>query len=175
MTNDFRLYHELIPFFAAAGLPVQVIAPDDPIAPNIQVVLNGPQNDSRTIKVVHLETTLVRALLALQPNGKVVIGIDPGQVIGLALLRADRVLRVHQAHSINEALTHMALWKEATIATVHIGDGDPATGQPLLAGASQLFPGRAFIVSEERTSPAAPATGSRHTDAACYIAMRKHD
>lgn len=151
----------------------------------MRVLLGGPAGDPRTVPLrADREATLIAITAALdeRPTARggyqrVVFGVDPGQVIGLAVLADGVWLHVAEARSPAEAVDKVASWSTALTARrweVHVGDGHPPTQRRLLpALKARLAQAKVMLVPEEKTSPFRPVTGSRHTDAAILIALRE--
>ncbi len=174
-----------MPFLEHHAIPVLGLAPGEPVPPSVRVLLNGPREDKRSQPVgPSREATLLAILAALDERptarggyDRVVIGVDPGDVTGLALLADDRVLLVAEEHSPAEAANRVVKWTKgisARLWEVHIGDGVPeAAANTAQAFAHRLRDARVLIVPEEGTSSLAVETVSRHTDAAIVIARRE--
>jgi hypothetical protein len=185
VTDDFRVYHDLAPYLEGQGIRVLGLKPGEEPPSSVRVLLGGPAGDPRTVPLrADREATLIALVAALdeRPTARggyqrVVFGVDPGQVIGLAVLADGTWLHVAEARSPAEAVDRLASWATALTAArweVHVGDGDPATGRGLLRSVKARLPqARALLVPEEATSPFRPVTGSRHTDAAILIALRE--
>ncbi|MHB8633747.1 MAG: hypothetical protein ACYDBQ_07265 [Thermoplasmatota archaeon] len=184
VTDDFRLYHALAPFFAEHGIQILGLTPGEAVPPAVRVLLGGPPEDPRSVTVAaDAEGTLLSTLAALDPRpgkragyGHVVFGVDPGHHIGLAAVADGHPLFVAQASSATEAARRLAAWAAVLSARrweVHVGDGAPESGQRVVqAVRSELPQVPVVVVSEEGTSPDVPTTQSRHTDAAIRIALR---
>jgi hypothetical protein len=108
---------------------------------------------------------------------RIVFGVDPGHVIGLAVLADGAWLHVAEARSPEEAVERIVAWSTGLSAkrwAVHVGDGHPASGRGLVPALRKRLPqAKVQLVPEEATSPFRPVTASRHTDAAIHIAMRE--
>ena len=185
VTDDFRLYHELTPFLESHGVRVLGLKPGEAVPPAVKVLLGGPADDPRSIPLrADREATLLAVFAALdaRPTARggyqrVVFGVDPGQVIGLAVLADGAWLHVAEARSAAEAVGRIAGWATGLAAKhweVHVGDGHPQVGRGLLPQLKKALPqARVLLVPEEATSPHRPVTDSRHTDAAVLIALRE--
>jgi hypothetical protein len=105
-----------------------------------------------------------------------VIGIDPGKVIGLAVVADGRWLLVRECQGVAEAVARVVAWVgglEAESMAVHIGSQARDVGKGLLEGLRGALPGiDVQFVPEHATTPWSHVTGSRHTDAAIHIALR---
>ncbi|HEX2066316.1 MAG TPA: hypothetical protein VHI93_05830 [Candidatus Thermoplasmatota archaeon] len=184
VTDDFRLYHRLVPFLESHGIQVLGLRPADAVPPSVQVLLGGPAGDPRSLPLHDdLEATLLAAYRRLDRRPgrdgyrRVVLGVDPGNVIGLAVVADGHWLLVGEARSVDEAEARLANWATGLAAPhleVHIGAGAPRVGRELLARLARRLPrARVSLVREEATTPGSHITGSRHTDAAVHIALRE--
>lgn len=184
VTDDFRLYHQLAPYLESHRIRVLGLKPGEEAPKSVKVLLGGPADDPRTVPLREdREATLLALYSALdeRPTAKggyqrIVFGVDPGQVIGLAVLADGASLHVAEVRSPEEAVDRIAAWATGLSAKrweVHVGDGHPASGRGLLPAVKARLPqARVLLVPEEKTTPFRPVTGSRHTDAAIHIAMR---
>lgn len=185
VTDDFRLYHALVPFLEGNGITVLGLKPGEAAPPSVRVLLGGPPTDERSVPLrADAEATLLAIHAALDDrprvrNGyqRIVFGVDPGQVIGLAALADGHPLHVGEARSLDETTRRLAAWStglKAAAWEVHVGDGHPQVGRRLLPLLKQALPqARVLLVPERATSPYRPVTASRHTDAAILIARRE--
>lgn len=184
VTSDFRAYHRVVPFLESHGIKVLAIAPDDPVPASVQVLIGGPEGDVRSLPAEpDLERLLLAILARLDPRPRpvgydvVVIGVDPGKSIGLAILADGQALLVATDQNVDHAVTRVAKWVDAVPAKqlrIHVGSGAPAVGRHLVQALQMAVPTAVVAtVSEAGTTPWRPVTGSRHTDAAIHIAMRK--
>lgn len=185
VTDDFRLYHELAPYLESRGIRVLGLKPGEAVPPSVRVLLGGPADDRRTVPLrADREATLlaIYAVLDNRPTARagyqrVVFGVDPGHVIGLAALADGVALHVAEARSEEEAVRRLSAWATGLSAkawAVHVGDGHPASGRGLVRSLRTAMPqARVSLVPEEKTSPFRPVTESRHTDAAIHIARRE--
>jgi hypothetical protein len=184
VTDDFRLYHRLVPFLESHGVQVLGLRPADAVPASVRVLLGGPPGDPRSLALHDdLEATLLAAYRRLDARPgrdgyrRVVVGVDPGKVIGLAAVADGDRLLVGESLAVEDAVERLAAWALG-LATpnleVHIGAGAPRVGRDLLARLARRLPAATVsLVREEATTPGHPVTGSRHTDAAWHIALRE--
>lgn len=183
MTDDFRVYHEFAPWFEQRGIQLLGLRAGEEIPPSVRVVLGGPPDDARSVPLpTNIETAWLLVCQALDPrrNGApyrhVVVGMDPGATIGLAVLADGSVFLVAECHEADEVVERLQAWRPGLRTqhwSVHVGDGAPDVGDLLADLAADTWPDATIrFVPEQASSPPAPATLSRHTDAAIYIAMR---
>jgi len=184
VTDDFRLYHELAPFLEGNGIRVLGLKPGETAPASVRVLLGGPPGDPRSVAVrADREATLLAVVAALDTRrpgggyGRIVFGVDPGQVIGLAVLADGHWLHVAEARSPADAAARLVAWSTGLAAerwAVHVGNGHPSSGRTLVRLLRDRLPhARVSLVPEEKTSPFRPVTASRHTDAAILIARRE--
>ena len=184
VTDDFRLYHQMVPFLESHGLQVLGLRPDDAVPASVQVLLGGPVGDERSLPLHDdPEATLLAAYRRLDRKPgrdgyrRVVLGVDPGKVIGLAAVADGHWLLVGESLSVEAAVRRLLHWAEGLAAAdlqVHIGAGAPRVGRDLLARLARALPqATVALVREDATTPGSHVTGSRHTDAAVHIALRE--
>jgi hypothetical protein len=183
VTDDFRLYHRLVPFLESHGVQVLGLRPTDEVPAAVQVLLGGPAGDPRSVPLHDdLEATLLAAYRRLDRKPgrdgyrRVILGVDPGKVIGLAAVADGYWLLVGESLEVEAAVERLAQWAAGLAAPqleVHIGAGAPRVGRDLLARLRRRLPeAKVSLVREEATTPGSHVTGSRHTDAAVHIALR---
>lgn len=186
VTDDFRLYHELVPLFESNGIPILGLRPGDRIPDAVEVVVGGADDDARSVALrPDAQATLLAVLMALDAKRagrrgayeRVVFGIDPGDAIGLAVVADGQPLMVDQVFDPEAAVARLAAWQRGLVADAwfaHIGDGAPMIGVRLEGLLHKRLDGVAVrFVPEQETSPGSPETRSRHTDAAILIALRQ--
>lgn len=183
VTEDFALYHRLVPFFARHGHPILVLKPGEAVPASVRVLLGGPVGDLRSLALRDdLEATLLSVLTHLdrKPGAtgyrRVVLGVDPGKVIGLAAVAEGRTLLVGESLSPEMACERLAAWVSGMTADdlrIQVGSGARSVGLDLIGRLRRRLPGlRVDLVAEHATTPVRPLTASRHTDAAIRIALR---
>jgi hypothetical protein len=179
VTDDFRLYHRLVPFLESHGLRVLGLRPGEPVPASVRVLLGGPAEDARSLPLLADPQAVLLSVHCRLDEGyrRVVFGIDPGKVIGLAVVADGHWLLVAEARSGDEAVDRIAVWAsalEADRVEAHVGAGAASVGLDLLSRLRRRLPDlRVSLVPEEDTTPGSPVTGSRHTDAAVRIALRE--
>ncbi|MEK6985204.1 MAG: hypothetical protein AABX89_02320 [Candidatus Thermoplasmatota archaeon] len=183
VTDDFSLYHRLVPFFAKHHHAVLVLKPSEAVPASVRVLLGGPIIDPRSVALRDdLEATLLACVTHLDrtPGATgyrcVVLGVDPGNVLGLAAVADGRTLLVAESLSPESACERLAVWVSGLTADelrIQIGSGARPVGLDLIGRLRRRLPGiRLDLVAEHATTPVRPRTTSRHTDAAIQIALR---
>lgn len=184
VTDDFRRYHDLVPFFEAQGISLLGLSPRDPVPAAVRAVIGGHPDDRRTVPLFDdPEAIWLAVMAALDPRRldgsyrRVVVGIDPGDTIGMAVLADGALFWVRECRSVEQVVQRVAAWHPALPADsweIHVGDGAPSVGQALASSLRAALPRmRLSFVPEGASTPTAPVTLSRHTDAAIHIAMRE--
>lgn len=177
VTQDFRLYHELAPFFEAQGVQLLGLRPGDEVPDAVQVLLDGPADDARSVAVqADVEATWLAALSVWDSRDAkhVVLGVDPGETIGLAVLVGGWAYWTTQVRGVQAAVERILAWRPALTGwQANVGDGAPDVGIDLCRRLRKAWPELPTrIVSEAGSTPPSSVTQSRHTDAAIRIAMR---
>ena len=156
-----------------------VLRPNEPIPESVRVLLGGPPEDARSVRLhKDSEVTMLAVLVALfhpLPFKRATFGVDPGQISGLALLGDGQPLMWAECLSAAAIVERIVAWRQAVSAEswhLHVGDGTPES-MGLLSAVKKIWPEiSASLVHEQATTPISPQTMSRHTDAALIIAHR---
>ncbi len=107
MTEDFRLYHDLVEQLKARDIPFVSLSFSRRVPENVGVILTSPKEVDRiprrpVIAVEDIGTSIARALQAVEGRTRweeVLVGIDPGAEPGVAVVGDGRVLSASQANS----------------------------------------------------------------------------
>lgn len=140
-----RVYYEFVKEINRRKLSFLSLKPWDPIPFNIKVVLTTKE-ESREIshpnilileEITNPESVIDEAMLIIQGKqqyGKVVIGIDPGDTCGIAILCDDKVLETMTTTMENAANLVIKNLKRfpAEKKIVRVGDGNPTNTKNLL-------------------------------------------
>lgn len=179
-TEDFELYHDLVNALDERQLEFTTVSAGEPIPATAQVVIIGeddprPDDTDATVLVgaasrAHqLVDEAVEALA--DPGGRTVIGVDPGDRPGVAVVRGNLVISAFQV-PIAEAVDRIqsAVADDPT-AVVRIGDGARLKGAKLI---NELEDSTIELVDETGTTPyvGAGARGAGDVLAAVNIATR---
>ncbi len=169
------------------------ILPTEPLRAEIKVVITTPQEkplinhpnilvfDSQTDPAV-LGSEVQRLLRGKKVYDHVVIGVDPGEVIGLTVLGDELTVAMENCYSVPEVVAKVKTFLkplnlDATTVTVKIGSGVPLYKTLLEALDAELPPEVSLeIVSEAGTNHHTVDTKNRrifrHTLSAMHIARR---
>ena len=181
-TADFRVYYDLVQALRAREVPFVPIGPGEDVPPNVGVVVTtaaeAPLVDHPlVVPYTTPEETLAEALRLLHGPGAFrhcVIGVDPGERPGVAVLADGKLLRlIHAPHpeAVREAVQGVLASLPAERFIVRVGDGAPTYRDRIfqaLAGLDVRFE----LVDERRSTPAAcHGNAERDTMAAMAIAL----
>jgi hypothetical protein len=192
-TVSGRAYYKLVNELERKGLPFLSLKPWDSIPLNIKVVITTEEerhlvthpnvlifeSESNPTSVVDEAILGVRGK---QGYEKVVVGVDPGETYGVAVLGDDNVLETLNCSSLKEAVNVILDDSKrfpAAVSVVKVGDGAPAYTKGLLHSLDEALAQETVIevVSESGTSrfvnETAHRRGLRDAMSAIEIAGRK--
>ena len=192
-TVSGKAYYKLLNELKRKGLPFLSLKPWDPIPLNIKVVITTKKErhlvEHPTVLIFERESNptsvIDEAILSVQGKRnyeKVVVGVDPGETYGVAVLGDDNVLETLVCSSLKEAVDVILGDSKrfpATVSLVKVGDGAPVYTKQLLHSLDEALPQETVIeiVSEAGTSrfinEAAHRRGLRDKMSAIEIAGRK--
>ncbi|MEM2319431.1 MAG: hypothetical protein QXW82_02430 [Candidatus Bathyarchaeia archaeon] len=170
-TVSGKAYYMIVNELKKTKIPFISLTPYDPIPLEIKVVITT-ENER---PLINHETVLTfkdgmepQALInqALQhvegksSYEKIVIGIDPGEVLGLAVLADGKVIKTENCFSIEETLTKIGdIIKnfsdvKTSLFSVKVGDGIPEYKEKLLKALDKILPQNVILesVSEAGTN-----------------------
>jgi len=167
-TVSGKAYYKLVNELKGRDIPFLSLTPRDPVPPSVKVVITtGKERQLITHLSVLIfneekdSATVVDEALRLVEGKKsyerVVIGVDPGKTLGLAVLGDGNVLETVTCSSLEETVnTVMKLLNRAPAAinVVKIGNGAPAYTKQLLNLLDEVLPEETAmeVVSEAGTS-----------------------
>ncbi|MBI4417004.1 MAG: hypothetical protein HY557_08475 [Euryarchaeota archaeon] len=180
LTEDFRLYHDLVTALKARDVPFRSLSLHDPIPRDVGVILTSPEEAPhvRFPEVVPCEDiadAVARALQILRGRRRwreLVVGVDPGAAPGIAFLGDGDVIDTRVAGSPEEvaSVVRSALLGFPTERVrLRIGHGDPTNRNRIINALAPLgLP--VEIVDEKGTTHRTP---SPDADAAVEIARSR--
>jgi len=181
-TEDFELYHDLVGELRERSVRFTTVQPGDPLPDTISALVVGADDDPGAVPpgvpVIVAEAddarravdeTLARLGGA---DGRVVVGIDPGDRPGIAVLAGDDVVAVYQVPLADVPALVEAEIEGAPDPLVRIGDGARLQGARIVEALSDV---RVELVDETGTTPhlGAGARGAGDLLAAANIARRE--
>jgi hypothetical protein len=169
-TVSGKAYYLIVNELKKRNIPFISLIPNEPISAEIKAVITT-KKEQHLVKhenILTYEDDTEPAVLineALQiVNGKyyekIVIGIDPGEVFGLAVLADGRIIETENCFDIKETLAKVRsiFWNfeksQITSFIVKVGDGVPACRENLLRGLDEALPSNVILesVSEAGTN-----------------------
>jgi hypothetical protein len=167
-TVNGRAYYLLVNELQRKRLPFLSLKPWDPVPLHIKVVLTTKEESSQVSYPNVLlfeqdsnpESLVDQALLIVQGKQgyeKVVVGVDPGKTIGIAILGDNKVLETVTSSNLEDAV-HLILDSlkrfPAEVKVVRVGEGPPEYTKTLLALLNDALPEDTLveIISEAGTS-----------------------
>ncbi|CCQ32903.1 hypothetical protein HLRTI_002484 [Halorhabdus tiamatea SARL4B] len=158
-TADFELYHGVVTELRDRGVTFTTIEPDESLPDRTEAVVVGP-NDAVTVPdaVAVVEANpaeprrAVEDLLAIMRGeaGRIVVGVDPGEKPGIAVLAGEVVIGAFQvpADQVGEVVRREV--EEATDPLVRIGDGARLIGSRIVDDLADV---PVEVVDETGTTP----------------------
>lgn len=135
-TKDAKLYFELVSTLRERNIVFEIIVPGESIPPNVGVIItsrserNSIEFDNVVVYSGNTETTVLEAMKVLMGREviyELVIGIDPGEHIGIAVVGDGVVLgtaTVFSVHAmINVIKTYLKVF-HAFKKIIRVGHGD---------------------------------------------------
>jgi hypothetical protein len=167
-TVSGKAYYLIVNELKRKNIPFLSLTPKDPIPIEIKVVITTKEEKTLINHekiLIYQEGTEPEALIneALQlAQGKenyekIVIGVDPGEVFGLAILADGKVIETGNCFSVNETLNKIenavkSFGKSrATYFSVKVGDGVPAYKEKLLQALDRKLPSNVILESVSET------------------------
>lgn len=182
-TEDFELYHDILDELRMRELTFTTITPGESIPGSTSVILTGPEDEvtvgsdipiiSTDIDGAHeaIETAISHIRGA---SGHVVVGVDPGERPGIAVLRGGLVVSAFHVPFEHAVETIQAEVSDHPDAIVRIGNGARLKGAQLV---NELDDIEVELVDETGTTPylGTGARGAGDILAAVNIAHRRGD
>jgi hypothetical protein len=182
-TADFSVYYDLVQALRSRGIPFLPLAAGDEVPIHVAVLVTtaaeAPRaTHARVVAFTTPEATLEEALRLLDGHEafrQCVIGVDPGERPGVAVLADGKVLRLVHAASpedVRPAVDDALAACPAARFLLRIGDGAPTYRDRILHALAGLdLP--VEMVDETRSTPPSGYHGNaeRDTVAATHIAL----
>ena len=155
-TADFELYHEVVGELRERDVEFTTVEPGDPLPAGTDAVVTGDDDLDVDVPVVRADAgsarlAVERALASQRGDqGRTVVGVDPGNRPGIAVLRGGMVVAAFQVPVADAA---DAIREEAGSdedAVVRIGDGARMAGARIL---DDLPDATVELVDETGTTP----------------------
>lgn len=158
VTEDFELYHDLLDILEKRNVTFTTKTPGAELPPETELVITGPDEDLSlpdrvtVINAVHddLRETVETAITALRgADGRTVVGIDPGDRPGVAVLVGDVVVATFQVPPADVPTVVNREIEDASDPLVRIGDGARLVGARIIEAVDAPIE----LVDETGTTP----------------------
>ena len=181
-TADFERYHDLVAELRDRGVRFTTVEPGEPLPEGTTAVLTGPDDDPGELPpdVAHVVAQAGKPRRAVQEAlsrvrgsaGRIVVGVDPGDRPGVAVLAGDDVVAAFQV-PLSDAVAVVERELEGAVdPVVRVGDGARLASARIVEGFSDV---RVELVDETGTTPhlGTGARGAGDLLAAVNIARRE--
>ncbi|HEY4675454.1 MAG TPA: hypothetical protein VIH48_05320 [Candidatus Bathyarchaeia archaeon] len=178
VTVSGKAYYLIVNELKRKNTPFLSLVPNEPVPMEIQVVITTEQekhliNHENVLAYkdgAEPESVINEALQIIQGKQhyeKIVIGVDPGEVFGLAVLADGKVVETENCFSFEETLEKIAkilknLGSLATSVSVKIGDGVPAYKEKLLGALDIALPSSVVLESVSEAGTNSSLSESKH-------------
>lgn len=177
-TADFEIYHDVVGELRGRGIEFTTIDPGSELPEDARIAIVGPEDEQPPIRTVRAEPGRPRraveeAISALRgEEGRTVVGIDPGDRPGIAVLSGDAVVAVFQVPAEDVPAVVARETSDAADPLVRIGDGARLKGAAII---DEIEGVRIELVDETGTTPyqGAGVRGMGDVLAAVNIARRE--
>jgi hypothetical protein len=182
MTEDFAAYHDLSRRLQAEDLAFESISPGSPIPDEVEVVITTAEERGRVRHervVVHSTPQatveeVTRLLRGLEDVDRLVIGVDPGERPGLAVLADGHVLSTrstaHPDRVVDEVKALADRYEDAEV-VVRVGHGARTLRDRIVNGVLEAGFDVELVDETSSSPPRQRVAGERDKVAARVIAM----
>lgn len=155
-TDDFEVYHGVVDELGERDVPFTTIEPDEELPPSAEVVIAGPDDEPRQFETIAADPADPRAAVEAAiaflrgDGGRTIVGIDPGDRPGIAVLHGETITAVFQVpvDRVSEIIREEI--EDAPDPLVRIGDGARIQGSKIL---DRLHDVPVELVDETGTTP----------------------
>jgi len=140
-TADFELYHEVVTALRDRGVEFTTVEPDEELPDRTEILVTGEDDDLSVpagVEVVRASPEesrrAIEAVLAITRggDGRTVVGVDPGERPGIAVLKGDVVVATFQVPADRAAELISEELADAVDPLVRVGDGARLVGARLI-------------------------------------------
>lgn len=181
-TADFAAYYDLVQALRSRGIAFVAIAPGEPVPAHVGALVTtaaeAPLVDHPgLVPYSDPHRTIDEALRILDGSARFrrcVIGVDPGERPGVAVLADGRVRRLHQARrpeAVREIVDDVLATVPAQRFVLRVGNGAPTFRDRILHTLVGLDVQLELVDESHSTPMGAHANGERDTQAATFIAL----
>lgn len=182
LTEDFRLYHDLVTALKQRDVPFASLSFQDAIPPTVGAILTSPEEAPRirsqnVVPCEDVADAIAKALQLIRGRREwreLVVGVDPGAEPGVALLGDGEVIDTRLAASpeaVADIVRSALLTFPSERVRLRVGHGDPTNRNRIINALSPMgLP--VEIVDEKGTTPRLPSP-TPDADAAVEIARSR--
>jgi hypothetical protein len=155
-TSDFEVYHGVVGELRDRNVRFTTIDPDEDLPEAAQTAIVGPEDPRRDVPTVraspdHPRRAIEEALAILRgADGRTIVGIDPGDRPGIAVLSGGTIVSAFQVPIERTAAVVERELDGASDPVVRIGDGARLRGARII---DALDARRIELVDETGTTP----------------------
>jgi hypothetical protein len=155
-TEDFEVYHGVVDELRDRGVRFTTVEPGDTLPEGARVAVVGPEDEHPNIGTVRADPENPRravdeALAILRgEDGRTIVGIDPGDRPGIAVLSGDTVVAAFQVPADETAEVVARETEDAGDPLVRIGDGARLEGAKIIEAIEDV---PVELVDETGTTP----------------------
>ncbi|MFC7134279.1 MULTISPECIES: hypothetical protein [Salinibaculum] len=140
-TEDFEVYHDIVTELRGRGVEFTTVEPGDDVPERTTVLVTGPDDEvdvpagvARVVARPDAPRQAVEEVVTLLRGGegRTVVGIDPGERPGIAVLVGDMVVATFQVPADRAAEVVGEELADATDPLVRIGDGARLVGSRII-------------------------------------------
>src|SRR5207249_2261142 len=149
LTEDFRLYHDLVSALKAKDLPFASLSFQEPVPREVGAILTSPGEAPRisfpaVVPVEDVSDAVAKALAVVRGHRQwreLVIGVDPGAEPGVAILGDGDVIDTRSAanpEAVAEVARSALLAFPAERVRLRVGHGDPTNRNRIINALAPL-------------------------------------
>jgi hypothetical protein len=178
-TVSGKAYYLIVNELRNKNIPFLSLTPTEPVPVEIKVVITTEKEkylinhkkvlvyeDGADVEVMITEA--VQAIQGKEYYEKLVVGVDPGEVLGLAVLADGKVIETQNCFSVAETLERIksilrSLQKNPTVSiSVKIGDGVPSYKEELLLALDNALPQNVTLESVREAGTSRNLNETKH-------------
>ncbi len=139
-TADFEVYHDVVGELRDRGIRFTTVEPGSELPEDARVAIVGPEDEHPPVPTVRAHPNRSRraveeAISVLRGgDGRTIVGIDPGDRPGIAVLTGETVVAVFQVPAEDVPAVVARETAEAADPLVRIGDGARLKGAAIVDG-----------------------------------------
>ena len=155
-TADFEVYHGVVDELGDRDVPFTTVEPDEGLPDGAEVAIVGPEDEHPAIETVRANPedprrAVEEAVALLRGDGgRTVVGVDPGERPGIAVLVGGTVVAAFQVPAADAPAVVARETEDAADPLVRVGDGARIKGAKIIDELEDL---PVELVDETGTTP----------------------